>query len=56
MIEHRNVWIIDAAIPGDARVDEKELEKKDIIPMPGHLNHTGMDKIHQSSLQCHQDT
>ena len=26
-IEHRNVWIIDIAIPGDARVQNKELEK-----------------------------
>ena len=27
VIERRNVWIIDIAIPGDANVENKELEK-----------------------------
>ena len=27
MIEKKRVWIIDVAIPGDGRIEEKELEK-----------------------------
>ena len=27
MVEKKRVWIIDVAIPGDARIEEKELEK-----------------------------
>ena len=27
MVEKKRVWIIDVAIPGDGRIEEKELEK-----------------------------
>ena len=27
MVEKKQVWIIDVAIPGDSRIEEKELEK-----------------------------
>ena len=27
MVEKKRVWIIDVAIPGDGRMEEKELEK-----------------------------
>ena len=30
VIEQRNVWIIDTVIPGDAKVENKELEKPKI--------------------------
>ena len=37
-IEQRNVWIIDIAIPGDARVENKELEKNNKIQRPDSRN------------------
>ena len=41
LIEQRNVWIIDIAIPGDSRVENKELEKltkyRDLAIKTSHL-------------------
>ena len=27
MVEKKQVWLVDVAIPGDSRIDQKEMEK-----------------------------
>ena len=51
VVEKKRVWIIDVAIPGDGRIEEKELEKINKIPRSKDRNRKTVGKTSHCSTR-----